>query len=151
VLGVRDATLFTLSAMLVIDTLTASAAIGVQTIGWWVLAITLFLVPSGLITAELGTTYPDQGGIYSWIKRAYGARWAARTTYWYYINVALWMPSVFLLFTGIFCDLFVKDWADWSKGKWFQVGLAIALVWLVVAVGAMKLDLGKAVVARAPS
>ena len=38
------------------------------------LAIGLFLIPSGLITAELGTTYPDQGGIYSWVKRAYGER-----------------------------------------------------------------------------
>ena len=64
VLGVRDATLFTISAMLVIDTLTASAAIGVQTIGWWVLAIVFFMLPGALITAELGTTYPDQGGIY---------------------------------------------------------------------------------------
>ena len=146
VLGVRDATLFTISAMLVIDTLTASAAIGVQTIGWWVLAIVLFMVPGALITAELGTTYPDQGGIYSWVKRAYGERWAARTTYWYYINVALWMPAVFLLFTGIFCDLFAKRWADWSDGRGFQVALAIALVWLVVAVGAMKLDLGKSVI-----
>ena len=108
VIGLRDATLFTVSAIVVVDTLTASAAIGVQTIGWWVLAIVLFLIPSGLITAELGTTYPDQGGIYSWIKRAYGERWAARTTYWYYVNVALWMPSVFLLFTGIFCELFVR-------------------------------------------
>jgi amino acid transporter len=143
VLGLRDATLFTLSAILVVDTLTASAAIGVQTIGWWVLAIVLFLIPSAVITAELGTAYPDQGGIYSWVKRAYGERWASRTTYWYYVNVALWMPSVFLLFTGIFCQLFVSDWADWGKGKWFQVAMGIGLTWLVVAVGAMKLDLGK--------
>jgi len=143
VLGLRDATLFTLSAILVVDTLTASAAIGVQTIGWWILAIVFFLIPSALITAELGTTYPDQGGIYSWVKRAYGERWASRTTYWYYVNVALWMPAVFLLFTGIFCQLFVSDWADWGQGKWFQVGMGIALTWLVVAVGAMKLDLGK--------
>ena len=139
----RDATLFTLSAILVVDTLTASAAIGVQTIGWWLLAIVFFLIPSAVITAELGTTYPDQGGIYSWVKRAYGERWASRTTYWYYVNVALWMPAVFLLFTGIFCQLFVSDWADWSKGKWFQVAMGVGLTWLVVAVGSMKLDLGK--------
>ncbi len=143
VLGLRDATLFTVSAIVVVDTLTASAAIGVQTIGWWIVAIVLFLIPSALITAELGTAYPDQGGIYSWVKRAYGERWASRTTYWYYVNVALWMPSVFLLFTGIFCQLFVSDWADWGSGKWFQVAMGIGLTWLVVAVGSMKLDLGK--------
>ena len=68
-----------------------------------------------MITAELGTAYPDQGGIYSWVRRAYGERWASRTTYWYYVNVALWMPAVFLLFTGIFCQLFVSKWADWAE------------------------------------
>jgi amino acid transporter len=143
VLGLRDATLFTVSAIVVVDTLTASAAIGVQTIGWWILAIVLFLVPSAMITAELGTAYPDQGGIYSWVKRAFGERWASRTTYWYYVNVALWMPSVFLLFTGIFSALFVEDWAVWEDGKWFQIGLAIVLTWLVVWVGILTLDIGK--------
>ncbi len=143
VLGLRDTTLFTLSAVLVVDTLTASAAIGVQTIGWWLLAIVFFLVPSAMITAELGTTYPDQGGIYSWVKRAYGERWAARTTYWYFVNVALWMPAVFLLFTGIFCQLFVSKWADWGQGKWWQVGAAIAATWMVVLVGSLTLDIGK--------
>lgn len=143
VLGLRDATLFTLSAILVVDTLTASAAIGVQTIGWWILAIVFFLIPSAMITAELGTAYPDQGGIYSWVKRAFGERWASRTTYWYYVNVALWMPSVFLLFTGIFCQLFVSDWADWAAGKWWQVGIAIACTWAVVWVGVLTLDVGK--------
>ena len=100
VLGLRDVTLFTISAILVIDQLTASASIGPSVLGWWLLTLVLFLVPSALISAELSTAYPDQGGIYVWIKKAFGARMAARTTYWYWVNVALWMPSVFLLFAG---------------------------------------------------
>ena len=108
------------------------------------LAIVFFLIPSAVITAELGTTYPDQGGIYSWVKRAYGERWASRTTYWYYVNVALWMPAVFLLFTGIFCQLFVSDWADWGTGQvvpgrhGHRAHLARRR-----ASASMKLDLGK--------
>ena len=89
---------FIISAILVVDQLTASASIGVSSVGWWVMTIVLFFVPSALIVAELGTTYPYQGGIYDWVTRAFGQRWAARTTYWYWVNVALWMPSVYLLF-----------------------------------------------------
>jgi amino acid transporter len=143
VMGVVDITLFTVSAMLVVETLTASAAIGTKTIAWWILAIVLFLIPYGLITAELATTYPTQGGIYVWVKRALGSRWAARTTYWYWVNVALWMPSVFLLFAGVFFQLFGKHYAEWPAGKWPQVAMAIVLVWLVVAVGVMRLEVGK--------
>lgn len=143
VMGLLDVTLFTVSAMLVVDQLTASASVGTATIAWWLLAIVFFLVPYGLITAELATTYPEQGGIYVWVKRAFGRRWAARTTYWYWVNVALWMPSVFLLFAGVFCQLFIADWADWPAGKWPQIAIAIALTWAVVGVGIMRLEIGK--------
>lgn len=143
VMGLLDVTLFTVSAMLVVDQLTASASIGASTIGWWILAIIFFLVPYGLITAELATTYPEQGGIYVWAKRAFGARWAARTTYWYWVNVALWMPSVFLLFAGVFCQLFIGHWANWPAGKWPQVAIAVVLTWAGVGVGIMRLEIGK--------
>jgi amino acid transporter len=143
VMGILDVTLFTVSAMLVVETLTASASIGSKTIAWWILAIVLFLIPYGLITAELATAYPTQGGIYVWVKQALGSRWAARTTYWYWVNVALWMPSVFLLFAGVFFQLFGHHWAQWPAGKWPQVIMALVLVWLVVAVGVMRLEIGK--------
>jgi amino acid transporter len=143
VMGLADVTLFTVSAMLVVDQLTASASIGTSTVGWWILAIVFFLVPYGLITAELATTYPEQGGIYIWAKRAFGRRWAARTTYWYWVNVALWMPSVFLLFAGLFCQLFISQWTDWPDGKWPQVAIAVALTWAVVGVGIVRLEVGK--------
>ena len=52
VLGLLDVTLFMVSAILVVDQLTATAAIGVSSIGWWVLLIVIFFVPSALITAS---------------------------------------------------------------------------------------------------
>ena len=78
-----------------------------------------------------------------WVKQALGPRWAARTTYWYWVNVALWMPSVFLLFAGVFFQLFDHHLAEWPAGKWTQVIVAIVLVWLVVWVGIMRLEVGK--------
>ena len=143
VMGIFDVTLFTVSAMLVVETLTASASIGTDTIAWWLVAIIFFLIPYALITAELATAYPTQGGIYVWVKHALGSRWAARTTYWYWVNVALWMPSVFILFAGVFFQLFDHHLAEWPAGKWWQVLMAVAMVWLVVWVGIMRLEIGK--------
>jgi len=138
-MGFLDVTLFVIAAILVVDQLTASASIGVSSIGWWVATIVLFFVPSGLIVAELGTAYPNQGGIYSWVNRAFGRRWAARTTYWYWVNVALWMPSVYLLFTGVLTGLV------WHGASTFSQSLvAIALVWITVLVGVQSLRIGKA-------
>ena len=140
VMGFLDVTLFIISAILVVDQLTASASIGVSSVGWWVVAIVLFFVPSAVIVAELGTTYPHQGGIYDWVNRAFGQRWAARTTFWYWVNVAMWMPSVYLLFTGVLTGLV------WTNASVFQQSLvAIALSWITVLVGMQTLRIGKSV------
>ena len=89
-----DATLFTVCAILVIDQLAASASIGAPSIFWWLFTLVFFFVPYALISAELGAAYPEEGGIYAWVRRAYGPRWGARTSWFYWVNVALWMLTV---------------------------------------------------------
>ena len=138
VLRSLDMTLFTVCAILVMDTLAPSAAIGPSSISWWLITLVLFFVPYGLITAELGTTYPEQGGLYIWIKKAFGEKWAARTTWLYWINVALWMPSVYILFAGMFAQLFFPD-----MSLWLQIGIGIVMTWVTVWIGSMKMDIGK--------
>ncbi len=133
-----DMTLFTVAAILVIDTLAPSAAIGPSSISWWIITLVLFFIPYGLITAELGTTYPEQGGLYIWVRNAFGQRWAARTTWLYWINVALWMPSVYVLFAGMFAQLFIPDLSLWG-----QIAIGILMTWVTVIIGIVALDIGK--------
>jgi amino acid transporter len=133
-----DMTLFTVAAILVIDTLAPSAAIGPSSISWWIITLVLFFIPYGLITAELGTTYPEQGGLYIWVRNAFGERWAARTTWLYWINVALWMPSVYVLFAGVFAQLFIPDLSLWG-----QILIGILMTWVTVVIGIIALDIGK--------
>lgn len=133
-----DMTLFTVCAILVIDQLAASAAIGAQSVFWWIFTMILFFIPYGLITAELGSTYPDQGGIYAWVRRAFGPKWGGRTAWLWWINVALWQPSVFILFAGIFATLFIP-----GMPLWWQIAIAVVLTWLVVWINIIALDVGK--------
>ena len=133
-----DMTLFTVSAILVIETVAPSAAIGPSAISWWIITLLLFFIPYGLITAELGTTYPEEGGLYVWIKQAFGEKWAARTTWLYWINVALWMPSVYIAFAGIFSQLFAPDLSLWG-----QILIGIIATWVTVGFGIISLDAGK--------
>ncbi len=133
-----DMTLFTVCAILVIDTLAPSAAIGASTISWWIITLLLFFIPYGLITAELGTTYPEQGGLYIWVKRAFGEKWAARTTWLYWVNVALWMPAVYILFAGMFARLFAPD-----MGLWAQILIGVVMTWITVVIGSVTLKTSK--------
>ncbi|MEZ8646729.1 APC family permease [Vibrio cyclitrophicus] len=136
-MGVTPLALFSLCAVLVVDTLTASASIGVSSIGWWLLILVVFVLPYGLITSELSSAYPGEGGIYDWVKKAFGSNWAIRTTWFYWINVGLWMPAVYILFAGMFAELFAPDLPLSA-----QILICIALTWGTVWICNISTDIG---------
>ena len=136
-MGLASLTLFNVCAVLVIDTLTASASLGPSAITWWLITLVLFVVPYGLISSELATTYPGEGGIYDWVKRAFGMKWAVRTTWYYWINVALWMPAVYIMFAGMFAEMFFP-----GMGLWPQIAICIALTALTIWICNVSVDAG---------
>ena len=137
-LNAADVTLYTVSAVLLVDQIAMSAAVGEAAIFWWLAVIVLFLIPNTLVTAELGTAYPQQGGIYAWVRDAFGTRWGARITWQYWINIALWMPAVYIMFSGIFAALFMPDFSLWN-----QIGLGIAMCWLTAWANCIRLKYSK--------
>ncbi len=138
VLKLPDLTLFTVSAIVLLDTLAASASIGASSLTWWLLLGVLFMLPIGLITAELGTSYPAEGGIYVWIKKAFGQEWSTRAMWAYWINTAIWLPAIFILFAGVLARLFHLEMSIFQ-----QVIIGIILGWFSVAVDVFGLKIGK--------
>jgi len=138
VLNYWDLFFFTVCAILVMDTVAASAGIGNQSYFWWVITLFLFFIPYGLITAELGSAWPSQGGIYIWVKEAFGESWGVMTSWLYWINVAFWMPSVYMLFSGTLASLFFPD-----LSTWWQVAIAIVMTWVTVLLGIVALEKSK--------
>ena len=92
VLGRADLLLFSVSAILTIDTLASAASMGVSWFTWWGITMVLFFIPYGLMTAELGAAWPGEGGLYVWVREAMGPRWGSLAAWFYWINNAYWMP-----------------------------------------------------------
>ncbi|MDH3613249.1 MAG: APC family permease [Gammaproteobacteria bacterium] len=140
VLGTRDMVLFSVSAILLLDTLAAGASIGVQSVFWWLFLGLVFFVPYALICSEMGTAYPEQGGIYAWVRDAFGGRWASRVTWAYWVNTAVWLPAIYVLFAGVFSQLFMPDMAFGM-----HIAVAVALSWISVVINVISLNIGKLV------
>jgi glutamate:GABA antiporter len=148
VLGHADLLLFSVCAILTIDTLASAASMGVSWFTWWGLTMILFFVPYGLITAELGSAWPQEGGLYVWVREAMGARWGSLAAWFYWINNAYWTPSVFMVFAATFHSIVLRDRVgpDLREGvgaTWLQAGIAVALTWLTVVVGIVRLRVSK--------
>lgn len=133
-----DMILFSVCAMLLLSQLTVTAQVGPSAVFWTIAIIVLFFVPYGLVTSELGSTYPDAGGIYSWVVRAFGKRWGTRVSWWYWLNVALWVPSVYLMFSGTLSSMFFGG----QLSFWAQVAIALVLIWVNYWVNSRSLETG---------
>ena len=128
--------LFTVCSILVLDSFVAPAIIGVSSITVWIISAIIFFIPYGLLSAELGSTFPDDGGIVSWVKRAFGDFPSVLVGWMYWVNVAFWMPAVFTAFSGwLALALFP------SMGIWPQAIIAVFMCWVIVWIGIRGIDL----------
>ncbi len=148
VLGRADLLLFSVSAVLTIDTLASAASMGVSWFTWWAITMVLFFVPYGLMTAEMGAAWPGEGGIYIWVREAMGPRAGSLAAWFYWINNSYWTASVYMAFGATFHSIFLKERVGEALragpgATWLQAGIAILLTWLTVGVGIVRLDVSK--------
>jgi glutamate:GABA antiporter len=76
--------------------LPTNAAAGLSIVSFYLLGAILFLLPCTLITAELATHYPKTGGVYVWVREAFGKRWAFVTIWLQWIYNVVWYPTILL-------------------------------------------------------
>lgn len=138
VLGRADLLLFTVSAILALDSLASASSTGVAWFSWWTILVVLFFLPYGLVTAELGAAWPSEGGLYVWVREGLGDRPASMTAWLYWINNVYWMPSVYLVFGATFDAIFL------GTGRLAtETAIALVLTWLTVGVGIVRLEVSK--------
>lgn len=136
------------------------AAIGNSQFFWWIFLLAAFLLPYGLISSELGTTYIGDGGIYDWVTQAFGHRWGSRVSWYYWINYPLWLaslavvcPDLLTTITGIefstipailieLVFIWVIVWISFypvADSVWILNGAAVIKMLLAILIGALGL------------
>lgn len=130
-----DAVLAAVCIVLVVESAAPAAAIGNSQFFWWIFLLIGFFLPYAMISAELGTAYEDEGGIFDWIKRAFGAKWGSRAAWYYYINFPLWMGSLAVLFTDVTGSIFKLQLGTFSSIVW-----QLIFIWAVVTVSCFKIS-----------
>ena len=136
-----DAILGTVCLTLVCESVMPTAAIGNTQYFWWILLLVGFCVPYGMITAELGTTYQSEGGMYDWVKRAFGPKWAGRVAWNYWVNFPLWIASLAVAVTDIIAGMF-----NIELSIWMLLLIQLAYIWLVTFLSTKRIGESKGVV-----
>ena len=99
-LGRLDIVLLTIAAVISIEILGQLSSYGGETFTWLVVLVITFLLPYALLFAETGSTFTDEGGCYTWIKRAFGRGTAAVATVFYWVTTPVWIGGSMALLAG---------------------------------------------------
>ena len=92
-LNLRDLVALNVACIVSLSSLAQVAQFGFGSLSLYLLAIALFLIPSGLMAAELNARMPEEGGFYLWTRRAFGD-WHGYVAAWsYWLSNIVWLPT----------------------------------------------------------
>ena len=77
-----------------IRNLPSAALFGSYSIFFFILSAIVFLIPTALVSAELSAAFPEHGGVYHWVRKAFGEKWAMVAIWLQWINTMFWFPTI---------------------------------------------------------
>lgn len=108
-------------------TLPLTAKLGVHLVTYYLIAAFVFFIPVALVAAELATAYPSTGGIYIWVREAFGRRAAFLTIWLQWIYNVVWYPTIMAFIAATLAYLFAPELAN---NKMYLLGTVISLFWI---------------------
>jgi glutamate:GABA antiporter len=118
-------TLITGAALLQTRDYPTMAVTGWNTIFFNFLAVIMFLIPCALVAAELATGWPGEGGVYTWVKEAFGEHWGFTASWLQWFQMTIAFVTILAFIAGVLAYIFNPALAD---SKLF-IFLIIILVW----------------------
>jgi amino acid transporter len=113
--------------------LPATALFGSSLIFFFVLSAIMFLIPVALVAAELSSSRSeDEGGIYSWVREAFGTHWAFLTIWLQWINTIVWYPTI-LSFIAVTLAYLIKP--ELAHSKWYILSIILIVFWSLTVLG----------------
>jgi len=127
VLSVFSLVMINVIAVDSLRTLPISAQLGFSLVTYYAFAAIVFFIPVALVAAELATAYPTTGGIYIWVREAFGRRIAFITIWLQWIYNIVWYPTIMAFVVATLAYLFDPNLAH---HKAYLLTTMIGLFWI---------------------
>lgn len=111
--------------------LPAAALFGSSLIFFFTLSALIFLIPTALMAAELSATFPEKGGVYHWVNRAFGKKFAMAAIWLQWINTMVWYPTMLSFIAGTLAYLINPELAS---NKTYLISCILIVFWSLTLV-----------------
>lgn len=108
---------------------------GYGAIPWYVLSAVTFFIPFAFMMAEYGAAFKDEkGGIYSWMSKSVGPKYAFIGTFMWYASYIIWMVNVgsaiwVVVSTAIFGKDLTATWSIFGLSATQTIGI-LGMLWI---------------------
>lgn len=136
--GRFDMLFFLICTLVGLDTLGSVANQGAQGFTWLAFLAVVFFVPYALLTAELGSTFTEEGGSYIWVKLAFGRFVAAIQSVLYWLSNPIWLGGTLTITAVTTFGAFFTPLN--GAGKYL---FALGFIWFAVWAAILSFGIGK--------
>ena len=107
------------------------ASYGFSLLFYYIVCALMFFIPSALVSAELTTGWPQTGGIYIWVREAFGKRLAFTVIFIQWIYNICWYPTILSLLAATLA--YVID-PGLASNKWYMLAVVSITYWLITVI-----------------
>ena len=144
VLRLRDVVLFNITAIVGLRWLTTAASqFGLASLGLWLLAMLVFFLPSAVAVRELADIDPGAGGVYRWVRRAFGPLHGFVAGWGYWVNNLFYFPSLLVATAAIAAYAAGPRFVHLGEDTVFIALVSLAGLWLALGMNLVGLAVGK--------
>lgn len=137
VLSVFKLVMITSAFVISIRNMPMIAETGLEMLFYTSIPAILFMIPCGMVSAELATGWPQAGGVYVWIREAFGERWALLSMWFLWVQMFFGMVMILSFVASMWAFVFYPEIAT---NKTYLIIVIIGMYWLLTFInfGGMK-------------
>ena len=120
-----------------------SARVGAPSVTLWMLAWAVFFIPLAAALIELSSRHPEQGGIYAWVRRAFGPLHGYVAGWCMWVNNLFYFPSLLLFAAANFALVLGPSREGLGESRLYSVVFVLGFLWFTTFLNIIGLSAGK--------
>ncbi len=114
------------SAIISLRNLPTTALLGLQSITFFLAAAVCFFIPVALACAELASGFPEKGGVYLWVREAFGEKLGFLAVWLQWVESVVWLPTILSFIAATTAYLFEPLL---EHNKLFLISIMLFVLW----------------------
>jgi amino acid transporter len=133
----------TVTATIGLQFMARGARAGAPAMLLWVVAALTFLLPHAMCVAELSSHVAEQGGVYAWVRRAYGPFHGFVAGWCLWANNVFFLPAILLFAAPSLLAVLGPEYAGLAEDRGYSAVFVLVVLWACIGANILGLRVAR--------